>query len=135
MNPFGNSVILFDGICNLCNSAVNFIIKRDANNIFKFASIQSETGQSLINKFKINLMGIDSVILIEGNYYYIKSTAFIKIIKKLNGLWKIFYMFIIIPRPIRDFFYDILAKNRYKWFGKRDECMVPTVEMKDRFLD
>jgi predicted DCC family thiol-disulfide oxidoreductase YuxK len=128
------SFILFDGICNFCNSAVNFIIRHDKKNNFKFAPIQSEVGKSLIDQFKMNPVGIDSVILIKGDSYYIKSKAFIKIIKNLKGLWKLFYILIIIPRPIRDFFYDILARNRYKWYGKREECMVPTKEIKNRFL-
>lgn len=134
MNSHGYSIVLFDGICNFCNSAVNFVIKHDTKNCFKFTPIQSEAGKSLITQFKINLTGIDSVILIKENSYYIKSTAFLKIINKLKGLWKIFYIFIIIPRPIRNFFYDILARNRYKWFGKRDECMLPTKDMEERFL-
>ena len=128
------SFILFDGICNFCNSAVNFIIRHDKKNNFKFAPIQSEVGKSLIDQFKMNPVGIDSVILIKGDSYYIKSKAFIKIIKNLKGLWKLFNILIIIQRPIRDFFYDIFARNRYKWFGKREECMVPTKEIKNRFL-
>ncbi len=129
-----SGIILFDGVCNLCNSSVNFIIDRDKKNKYKFASLQSETGQKYLNKFCLNSKEFDSIVLIENEKYYLRSEAVIKIAKNFNGLWKLLYGFIIIPEPIRDYFYDILANNRYKWFGKKDSCRVPTPELKEKFL-
>lgn len=127
-------IILFDGECNLCNSSVNFIIDRDQNNVFKFASLQSETGQSLFGKSALSKMDIDSIILVSGDRYFTKSSAVLRIAKELNIPWKLFYAFIIIPFPLRDFLYDIVARNRYKWFGKKDSCRIPTPELKNKFL-
>jgi predicted DCC family thiol-disulfide oxidoreductase YuxK len=128
------ATILFDGVCNFCNSSVNFIIKRDKKDYFLFSSLQSEYSQNLLNKNNFPQKDFDSIILIEENKLYQKSTAALKIAKHLNGLWKLFYMFIIIPPFIRDFFYDIIAKNRYKWFGKKDVCMIPDEKTKNKFL-
>ena len=129
-----NSIILFDGHCNLCNSSVNFIIDRDPEKRFKFTSLQSEIGEEISNKYKIDKSKTDSVILVEADRVYTKSSAALKIAKYLRGIWKLAYVFIIIPKFIRDFFYDIIAKNRYKWFGKKNECRLPTPELKERFL-
>lgn len=128
-----DKIILFDGDCNFCDNSVHFIIKRDNKDIFKFTSIQSENGTKLRNKYKIP-NDIDSVILIEDNIYRVKSSAALHICKDLKGFWKIFYLLIIVPKPIRDYFYDIVAKNRYKWFGKRNTCMLPTKEERKKFL-
>ncbi|NWQ42702.1 thiol-disulfide oxidoreductase DCC family protein [Bacillus sp. EB106-08-02-XG196] len=128
------SIILFDGVCNFCNSGVQFIIKRDSNFHFKFASLQSETGQMLLNKYGISNK-IDSMIVIENEKVYIKSSAALRISKYLDGNWKYLTIFKFLPTFFRDFLYDILAKNRYKWFGKMDTCMLPALEMKKRFLD
>ena len=124
------AIIFFDGICNFCNSSVNFIIKRDKKNYFKFASLQSEFAGKFLESCNLvpkvhSVNGntekkLDSIILFENNNLYIKSTAALRIAKHLNGLWKIFFIFIIVPPFIRNFFYDIIAKNRYKWFGKRE---------------
>lgn len=127
-------IILFDGICNLCNSSVNFIIDRDIKNVFKFASLQSEPGQQLLNKFILNSTEFNSVILIDGKKFYTKSTAVLKIVKEFSFLWKFIYIFIIVPRPVRNFIYDIIANNRYKWFGKKDSCRIPSPELKEKFL-
>lgn len=139
-----NAIIFFDGICNFCNSSVNFIIKRDKNNYFKFASLQSEFAQNFLEPFnlvpKVHLGNgkmekkLDSIILFKNNKLYIKSTAALRIAKHLYGLWKIFFIFIIIPPFIRNFAYDIIAKNRYKWFGKRDSCMIYDDDIKNKFL-
>jgi predicted DCC family thiol-disulfide oxidoreductase YuxK len=127
-------IILFDGICNLCNSGVQFIIKRDSKSHFKFTSLQSETGQMLLNKYGVSNK-IDSMIVIEDEKVYIKSSAALHISRYLDGYWKYLTILKVLPPFIRDFLYDILAKNRYKWFGKKDNCMLPTLEMKKRFLE
>lgn len=128
------SIILFDGVCNLCNSSVNFIIDHDKRNDFRFASLQSEAGQDLLKKFHLNVKDFDSIILVENGKHYERSSAVLKIVKKFPGLWKLLYLFIIVPKPLRDFVYDIIADNRYKWFGKKESCRVPTPELKEKFL-
>ncbi len=132
----GKKVILFDGVCNLCNSAINFVIKRDKKDHFRYASLQSEIGQKLIAERNINTSKIDSIILIEpGVAYYHKSTAALQIAKRLSGLYPLFSIFLVLPKFFRDWIYDIVAKNRYKWFGKKDSCMIPTPELKALFID
>jgi predicted DCC family thiol-disulfide oxidoreductase YuxK len=128
-------VILFDGVCNLCNRSVQFIIKRDKKKQFLFASLQGKTGGELLKKFDLPANVFNSFILIEGENIYSRSTAALRIAKQLGGGWKLLYGFMILPRFIRDAIYNLIAKNRYKWFGKRDECMIPTPELKERFLD
>lgn len=128
------SIILFDGVCNLCHSGVQFIIKRDSRCHFKFASLQSETGQMFLNKYGISKK-IDSIIVIENEKVYIKSSAALRISRYLDGYWKYLTILKVLPPFFRDFLYDILAKNRYKWFGKKESCMLPSTEMKNRFLD
>lgn len=128
------SIILFDGVCNLCNSSVNFIIDHDKKNVFRFASLQSDAGQSLLKKFNLNVKDFNSIILVENDKFYERSSAVMKIVRKFPGLWKFLYLFIIIPPPVRNFVYDIIADNRYKWFGKKDSCRVPTPELKEKFL-
>jgi predicted DCC family thiol-disulfide oxidoreductase YuxK len=128
------AIILFDGICNFCNSSVQFIIKRDPTGYFKFASLQSETGQQLLKQYGVK-KEIDSLIVIEKQNVYIKSSAALQICRKLTGFWRFFSVLRVFPPIVRDYLYDIVAKNRYNWFGKRDSCMLPTAEMKTRFLD
>jgi len=127
-------IILFDGICNLCNSAVQFIIKHDNKKLFRFASLQSETGQKLLSEYDLPLNEMNSFILIENGKAYNRSTAALRVAKKLNGILTWLYGFIIIPKIFRDSIYDWIAANRYKWFGKKEECMIPTPELKARFL-
>lgn len=127
-------IILFDGVCNLCNRSVQFIIKRDPNGHFKFASLQGEVGQKLLKQYGFD-KEIDSFVLIENQRIYSKSSAALRVCRNLNGFWKVFSILRILPPSFRDFFYDIVAKNRYKWFGKKESCMLPTKEMKKRFLD
>lgn len=128
------SIILFDGVCNLCNSSVQFIIKRDAKNHFYFASLQSDAGQQILLQNNLENLNFDTILLVEGNKIHDKSTAILKISKRLSGFYKLLYGFIIIPKFIRDFFYSIVSKNRYRWFGKQESCMIPTPELKAKFL-
>ena len=130
----GAFVILFDGVCNLCNGFVQFVIKRDKKNIFRYASLQSDFGQQFLQKNKLNAVEFKSIILIVDNNYFSQSTAALKIFKELNGGWKLLYGFIIVPKFIRDAVYYFIAKNRYKWFGKMESCMVPTKELAEKFL-
>ncbi|HVE59515.1 MAG TPA: thiol-disulfide oxidoreductase DCC family protein [Pyrinomonadaceae bacterium] len=127
-----SAIILFDGVCNFCDGSVNFIIEHDKKNYFKFAPLQSEAGQKYVEKF--GLSAIDSVILVENEKVYTHSTAALKVAGNLGGIWSLFYAFIIIPKPIRDFFYKLFARYRYKLFGKKDECMIPTPEVRAKFL-
>ena len=128
-----NPVILFDGECNFCDSSVQFIIKNDPKGIFHFASLQSDTGQELLKKHHVP-SNIDSMILIEGNKVYYKSAAALRICRHLKGAWKLLYAFIAVPRPIRNIAYDFIAKNRYKWFGKKESCMLPSPSVRARFI-
>ncbi len=127
-------VILFDGVCNLCNTAVQFVIKNDPKNIFQFASLQSEPGQALLKKHQLPVQDFNSFILIENEKLFIKSTAALKVAKQLNGPVKLLYGFIIVPAFIRNAVYSIIAKNRYRWFGKNDSCMMPSPALQNRFL-
>lgn len=127
-------IILFDGVCNLCNSSVTFIIKKDSKNKFKFAALQSEVGQELVDRFHIDTDKTDSIILIDEEKAYIKSTAALRIAKELNGGWPLLYGFMILPNFLRNWVYDWVAKNRYRWFGKQESCMIPTPELKGKFL-
>ena len=127
-------IILFDGICNLCDGAVQFIIKHDPDGIFLFASLQSEAGQNLLKQFQLPLENFNSFILLQNDKAYNKSTGALKVARQIKGAWSWLYIFMIIPKFIRDAVYDWIAQNRYKWFGKKDACMLPTPELKARFL-
>lgn len=129
------SVILFDGVCNLCNSSVNLIIKHDPKNKFMFGAIQSDAGQNLIKKYNIDPKKTDSIILIKNNKAYVKSTAALKIAKQMSGAYPLLYIFMVLPLFIRNWVYDFIAKNRYQWYGKKDHCMIPTKELKQKFLN
>lgn len=128
-------IILFDGVCNFCNYWVNFAIKRDRKKKLRFTPLQGETAKRLLPEYTINPTSLSSVILIDNGMAYTQSSAAIRICKHLNGGWKLFYGLIIIPKFVRDFFYNIIARNRYKWFGKKDQCMIPPADWKERFLD
>ena len=129
-------IILFDGVCNLCNDFVLFVIKRDKQDVFRYASLQSEIGLRLISERNIDTSIIDSVILIEPNIaYYIKSDAALQIGMNLKGYRSISKLLNLIPSRLRDIVYDLIAKYRYAWFGKMDQCMVPTPELKAKFLE
>ncbi|MEO8770764.1 MAG: thiol-disulfide oxidoreductase DCC family protein [Ferruginibacter sp.] len=129
------SIILFDGVCNLCNSSVQYVIKHDPYATFTFASLQGEHGQQLLKQFNLPLNDLNSFVLIKNNKVYTRSTAALKVAKELKGAIKLLYGFIIVPRFARDAVYKLIAKNRYKWFGKKDECMIPTQSLKERFLN
>lgn len=129
-----SSIILFDGVCNFCNRSIQFIIKRDPHATFQFASLQSDIGRKLVLDYGPPTY-VDSVILIEDELVYMKSTAALKICKRLNGAWQLLYIGILIPRPIRDFVYDYIANHRYQWFGRATSCIVPSKEIRKRFLD
>ena len=131
-----HDIILFDGVCNLCNGAVQFIIKRDKANRYRFAALQSDLAKELTSQRNIDTQKIDSIILIEpGKAFYIKAPAALRIGKNFGGLWKLLAIFEWIPPVISNWVYDLVARNRYRWFGRKDECMIPTPELKQRFLD
>lgn len=133
--PIHKKIILFDGICNFCNDSVLKVIKLDKEDCFVFASIQSKIGQKIINYLNIDTSQIDSIILYEPKVSYdIKSTAALKIMGNFGGLWKLSQIFWVVPESIRDMIYDFVAKNRYKWFGKKDVCVLPDTELKNKFL-
>jgi predicted DCC family thiol-disulfide oxidoreductase YuxK len=127
-------IILFDGVCNFCNFWVNFVIKRDKKNLFRFAALQSDKAKELTNSFSFDTSKLDTFVLIIGEKFLTKSTAALMICKQLNGPIKILSLFIILPTIFRDFIYDMIAKNRYKLFGKREICRVPTEKEKLKFL-
>ena len=128
-------IILFDGICNLCLGSIQFIIKNDLNDKFRLAAIQSKEGKEIIRKYSIDIIKNDSIILINNKNINYHSTAVLLILKELVTFWKIFYIFYFIPYPIRDFFYSVIAKSRYNFFGKIDKCMVPDEKIKSKFLN
>src|SRR5687767_11091292 len=128
------AVVLFDGVCNFCNGAVNFVINRDRDGYFKFAALQSEAGEELLNKYGIGKVETDSVVLIDDERAYTHSSAALKIVRKLPGLWPILYGFMIVPKSIRDWAYKLFAKHRYGLFGRQDQCMIPTPAVRARFL-
>ena len=127
-------IVLFDGVCNLCNGAVQFIIRHDKKEKFLFASLQSEIGKRILSSNNLSRDDLKTFLLIEDDKVYTKSTAALRVIKQLNGVISILYTFNVIPKFIRDSIYDLVARNRYNWFGKKDECMIPTPQLKARFL-
>ena len=128
-------IILFDGVCNLCNGAITFIIQRDKKDIFRYAPLQSEIGKELAAKHHIDLNKVDSIILVTEDKAYAKSTAALRIAKQLSAGWPLLAVFLILPRFLRDGVYDFIARNRHRWFGKKEACMIPTPELKSKFLD
>lgn len=130
-----SKIVLFDGICNLCNSSVQLIIQNDSKNLFQFASLQSDFGQKFLQKNNLPHDAFTSILLIDGDKFYTKSEAALRIGKELKGIYKVSGILLWIPKFIRDFVYDFIAKNRYKWYGKRDSCWIPTEELKQKFLD
>lgn len=132
------ALILFDGVCNLCNGAVQFIIKRDKNEYFQFAPLQSDHARKIIEKSRLDELkkeDLKSLILVENGQVYHRSTAVLRISRHLSGGWKLCSLFLIIPRFLRDGLYDFAARHRYRWFGKKSECMVPDPSLKTRFID
>jgi predicted DCC family thiol-disulfide oxidoreductase YuxK len=127
-------VILFDGVCNLCNASVQFIINRDPKAKFRFTSLQSDAGQIILKKFNLSAEKLYSVIVVDQDNVYDRSRAALEIARRLSGLWPLLYGFILVPPFIRNFVYDWISRNRYRWFGVRQECMMPTPNMKARFI-
>ena len=133
--PPNKKIILFDGVCNLCDSAVQFVIQHDTKDVFRFVALQSELGQEILHHIGINTNNIDSIILYEpGVAYYYKSQAALQIAKSLGGFFHFGTIFRIIPTRISNQLYDYIAKNRYKWYGKKDNCLLPTKELQSKFL-
>jgi predicted DCC family thiol-disulfide oxidoreductase YuxK len=128
-------IILFDGVCTLCNGWVQFIIKRDSPALFRFATLQSQTGQRLLAQYGLSLRSMETMVLIDGGSAFTKSDAALRIARYLPGVWPLFDILCIVPRFLRNRAYDLVARNRYRWFGKHDVCMVPTGDMRHRFLE
>jgi len=128
-------IVLFDGVCNLCNRSVQFILKRDKKKKFRFGSLQGKTGQEYLRKYHLPTDQFHSFMLIEGNVLYTRSTAVLRMLKYLGRGWQLLYVFIYIPQPIRDGVYSLIASNRYKLFGKKDQCSIPTAEEREQFLE
>ncbi|SNS54357.1 Predicted thiol-disulfide oxidoreductase YuxK, DCC family [Belliella buryatensis] len=127
-------LVLFDGVCNLCNNAVDFIIRKDKKNRFKVGALQDKQVKEILEDYTINSEYLDSLVLIDGDKVYYKSTAALLISKNLSGFWPMLYGFIIFPKILRDPIYDWIARNRYKWFGKKETCRLPTEEEKSKFI-
>ena len=133
--PKDKKIILFDGVCNLCDSAVQFIIKHDKKDVFRFVSLQSDLGQKIIKHIGIDTSKLDSIIFYDpNNGYYHKSQAIFKMAKYLGGIYSCLNIFSILPKGISNVVYDFIAKNRYKWFGKKESCLIPTTELQSKFL-
>lgn len=133
--PKDKKIILFDGVCNLCNSAVQFVIKRDKNDIFRFVPLQSDLGRKIIKHIGVDTK-IDSIIVYEPNIaYYYKAQAALKIAKYIGGIYSLLEIFSVFPKGLSNAVYDYFAKNRYQWFGKKESCMIPTPELKSKFLE
>jgi predicted DCC family thiol-disulfide oxidoreductase YuxK len=133
--PINKKIILFDGVCNLCESSVLFVIKYDKKDVFRFVALQSDLGKNIIRHIGMDSKHIDSIVLYEpGIAYYYKSQAALEIAKSLGGFFHFGTLFRIIPNGLRNLLYDYIAKNRYVWFGKKESCMVPTTEIKSKFL-
>ena len=129
------AVVLFDGVCNLCNGAVNFVIDRDPDGYFRFAPLQSDVGEEILADAGAADVSLDTIVLVEDGEVYDRSTAALRIARHLSGAWPLLYAFIVVPRPLRDAVYDWIAANRYRWFGTRDQCRVPTPGLKEHFLE
>lgn len=128
-------IVLFDGVCNLCSNSVQFILKRDKKNQFLFGSLQGKAGQEYLAKFNLPANTFNSFMLVEGDTLYTRSAAALRMLKYVGGGWSLLYAFIIVPKFIRDGVYNLVAKNRYKWFGKKEACWIPTPALKAKFLE
>ncbi|WP_291910646.1 thiol-disulfide oxidoreductase DCC family protein [Chitinophaga sp. CB10] len=130
-----HGIILFDGVCNFCNASVNYVIRHDGRGYFRFASLQSEMAASLAQTYQFSTEGMASFVLLENGKVYTKSTAALRVARQLGFPAKLLYAFIIVPSFIRDGVYNMIARNRYRWFGRQDACMVPTPELRGRFMN
>lgn len=135
--PLGTprALLLFDGVCNLCNGLVNFVLDHDSEGDFLLGALQSEAARPYLRAFGVDPEALDTVVLIENGQLYRRSTAALRVVRRLDAPWLLLYGLVVVPRPVRDWMYDRIASNRYQWFGKRSECRVPTPELKDRFLE
>jgi predicted DCC family thiol-disulfide oxidoreductase YuxK len=133
--PKDKKILLFDGVCNLCDASIQFVIKHDEKDIFRFVQLQSDLGQKIMKHIGLSDTKIDSTVLYEpGKAYYYKSDAVFKILKELNGIYRLLLVFSVLPKRLLDYLYDYVAQNRYKWYGKKESCMVPTPELQSKFL-
>jgi len=133
--PRDKKIILFDGVCNLCNASVQFVIKHDTKDLFRFIPLQSDLGQKILNHIGINRQKTDSIVLYEpGKAYFYKAEAALKIVSEFGGMYKLLNIFSLFPKFICDAIYDYIAKNRYRWYGKQDVCMMPNPELATKFL-
>lgn len=130
-----NRVVFYDGVCNFCNSSVNFIIRHERNDELKFAALQSDIAQEFLTQRELKSMDFDSIIYTDGDTLYLKSSAAFEIAGFLNAPWYYIRIFKFLPKFITDFFYDLIAKNRYKIFGRSDACIIPSQEIRNRFID
>ncbi len=128
-------IVIFDGLCIFCNGAVKFIIRRDPEGVFSFAPMQSESGKNLIQKYNAKMVGVDTFLLIKEGRCYERTDAAFEITRDLTGLWFMIRIFKVLPRAFRDYFYKLFARNRYKLFGKREHCMIPTPDIRKRFIE
>ncbi|MDZ4700677.1 MAG: DCC1-like thiol-disulfide oxidoreductase family protein [Rhodothermales bacterium] len=131
----GHALVLFDGVCNLCNGSVHFVIDRDPESYFRFAALQSEAAKPALAQCGRDAGVLDSIVLIEEGQCYTRSSAALRIARRLSGGWPVVYAGIIIPRVLRDAIYDFIARNRYRWFGRTEACRIPTLDLRARFLD
>ena len=128
-------ILLFDGVCNLCAGSVQFIIRRDPHGNIRFAPLQSETGKLLLKSFNLPENELKSLVFIENGQAFTRSTGALRVSRYLSGAWPLLYTLIILPRPLRDFIYDFVGKNRYRWFGQKNECWLPTPQLRARFIE
>jgi predicted DCC family thiol-disulfide oxidoreductase YuxK len=128
-------VIFFDGVCNFCNATVNFIIKQDKKDKFRFATLQSEYARKFLLDMPEKYKHTDSIILFENGLFFIKSSAMLRIAKRMGGLWQLLFVLSVVPVFLRDFIYDRFARNRYRWFGIRNQCLIPDERLKRKFLN
>jgi len=128
-------VLLFDGVCNLCNGVVQFLIPRDPASVLRFASLQSEVGQRLLDAYDVPVDDLETVVLLDAEGYHLKSDAVIRVAEHLGGVYALARAFRLVPRSVRDWLYDVVAEHRYRMFGRRDQCMVPSPDVEERFLE
>ena len=129
-----HAIVLFDGVCNLCNATVNFLIDPNPNGTFKFGALQAEAVEPLLEHYGLQSANLETFVLIDDGRVYRRSQAALRIAWRLGGAWRLLYPLLLLPRPLRDAVYDWIAANRYRWFGKREACRIPTPELKDRFI-